>query len=432
MFRQLTVRILTWLARGVLRKYAPTVVAVTGSVGKTLTKEAIARVLVGSFSVWKSGANLNSEFGVPLAILGARDAPHTVREWLFAIRRGFGVRFGRPHYPALLVLEFAADRPGDIAHLAALARPRVGVVTAVGATHLERLGTVEQVAREKAALIRGLPDDGFALLSADDALVLKMREETSATVATFGLSKHAEIRADKVRLALTPRTLDAVQAAEPASVTGVVVVERQRHQLVLPGFAAPYQAMSALAAIGVGRAFGIELPAMLERLTTLRPLKGRMRLLPGINHAAILDDSYNASPKAVTAALEVLRAFPKAKRRIAVLGEMAELGASAQAAHQEMGRLAAQAADVLIAVGEAAKPYVDGALEAKMKGEAILTFGSPDEAGEWLREHLQQTDVVLVKGSQAARMEKAVAAALLEPDRAEEFLVRQSAYWERQ
>ncbi len=423
------VRLLSWLARGVLQRYRPTVIAVTGSVGKTLTKEAIFHVLAGETSVWKSEHNLNTDVGVPLAIFGVPQVPHRLGEWWSSLGQGLRVRFSRTLYPELLVLEFAADRPRDIALLAKLARPTVGVVTAVGATHLLRFGTIENVAREKGALIQALPDDGFAVLNGDDPLVRNMRELTGATVATFGFSDEAEVRALKPKLVVRGRTLDAADTNEPAALSFSLWLEGKHYSVTMHGFAAPYQLLSALAAAAVARSFAIEPAAIVRRLETLRPLPGRMRLLTGVRHAAILDDSYNASPLAVQAALETLAAFPRAKRRIAVLGEMAELGAASGASHEEMGRVAAKCANLLIAVGQQAHGYIEGALAAQLDGDALLTAEDSLKAGEWLRQNLRSGDVVLIKGSQVARMEKAVAAALLEPDRARELLVRQDDFW---
>lgn len=423
------VRVLSWLAQGVLQRYCPTVIAVTGSVGKTLTKDAIFHVLAGETSVWKSEHNLNTDVGVPLAIFGVHRVPHRLGEWWSSFGRGLRVRFGRTLYPELLVLEFAADRPHDIAWLAKLARPTVGVVTAVGATHLLRFGTIASVAREKGALVQALPDDGFAVLNGDDPLVRNMRELTTATVATFGFSDEAEVRAIKPKVVVRGRTLDAAETNEPAALSFSLWLEGKHYPVTLHGFVAPYQLLSVLAAAAVARSFNIEPEAIMRRLETFRPLSGRMRLLTGVHHATILDDSYNASPLAVQAALETLAAFPKAKRRIAVLGEMAELGAASGASHEDMGRVAAECADVVVAVGHQARGYIEGALAAKMDGAALLTANDSAEAGEWLRQNLRPGDVVLVKGSQVARLEKAVAVALLEPDRATEWLVRQDDYW---
>lgn len=429
--RSLIVQLLTSLASGIVRRHQPMIIGITGSVGKTLTKDAVFAALHGSFSIWKSPKNLNTEIGVPLSIMRVSDAPGTLWGWMRAIRQGMKLRYGRATYPEVLVLEMAADKPGDIAHLVKLAPPQIGIVTAVGMTHLKQFGTVEAVAREKAELIRALPKDGFALLSGDDALTRKMAAETDATVATFGLSAQAEIHAAKTVVALKAIGLDGLRPEYPVTLTATVQLEDAAYSLELPGFVAEYQLGAFLAAIGVARSLDIDPRTAIKRLHALAPAKGRMRVLYGLNHSLIIDDSYNASPLAMQAALQVLKKFPKARRRIAALGEMAELGDSAEDAHRSVGVQAAQFADQLLLTGAQVEAYRTGAVETGPKVSAARTFPGAREIGAWLKEHLEPGDVVLIKGSQVSRMERAVAQILVEADQAPEVLVRQDAAWKK-
>lgn len=431
------IAVLAVLARAVLRRYQPTVIAVAGSVGKTTTREAIFRVLQGSATVWQAHGSLNSEFGTPLAIFGVREAPAGAVGWLTALGRGMGWLVKRRPYPELLVLEFGEDHPGDIAWLTRLAPPTVGVVTAVAAAHLAAFGTVEAVADEMRALVAALPEDGFAVLNADDPRVRALAPASPAPVALVGFGREAEaVRASEVVLELPRRTVDATRPPGAHRLTARVTVEGERQHLVLSEFIAPHQLFSALAALAVGRAFDVDLATAVKRLATLKPQRGRMRLLAGRQGSWLIDDSYNASPTAVHAALGVLAKFPGVKRRIVVLGAMSELGPSALAAHDDVGGAVAAVADAAVFVGtpgvdiaDPAKRYRTAAESAGLKPAAITVVPDAAAAGAWLVAHLTFGDVALVKGSQVARLEKAVAPVLAEPALAGELLCRHGAFW---
>ncbi len=438
LLRSLFTSVLTALARGVLAKYRPTVIAVAGSVGKTLTREAIYQALRGSFLVWEAHHSLNSEIGVPLAIFGVRDRPTSPAGWLRAIWTGTRLRFRYRPYPELLVLELGEDHPGDIASLCALVQPRVGVVTAVGSAHLRQFKTTAAIAEEMAALLSALPEDGFAVLNADDPAVVALADRTAATVATVGFSREAEIRAQGAILLLPKKSVDALEIPIPPRLQSTVMLEGEKVDLTLRGFVAPHQVLSALAALAVGRSFGIPAADLLARLRTLNPFKGRMHYLNGLRGCAIIDDSYNASPAAVQAALTVVEKFPAVKRRIIVLGVMDEIGETSPREHRTIGAAVAGTADIFVAVAQPGKDYSspaedyrDGAREAGLDEDAIITVSDSRAAGEWLAEHVRPGDLVLIKGSQVARMERTVAAVLGDPEQASSLLVRQDAFWLR-
>lgn len=438
LLRAVAVRLLAALTRGVLAKYQPTVVAVAGSVGKTTTRRAIYVGLQGSFFVWEARHSLNSEFGVPLAVFGLPEAPANAFGWWRALWRGLVLRWTNQPYPELLVLEFGEDHPGDLRYLCDLVRPQVGVVTSVAPAHLKEFKTVEAVTEEMRTLLAALPSDGFAVLNADDPFVAALATQSQAPVALVGFSERAEIRAHDATLLIPKRPVDAMQASPPPQLTAKLTVEGQKHALVLPGFIAPHQIFSALAAIAVGRAFEVPIEPLLKRLRSLRPFKGRMRLLAGVRGSLLIDDSYNSSPRAVEAALDVVKKFPTVKRRIVVLGVMNELGEVSGEHHVTVGHAVGQVADRFVVtetpgIGytRVAHDYGLGARSGGMAREQIVFVPDAEAAGAWLKEHLRPRDLALIKGSQVARLEKAVAAALAEPDRASELLVRQNAFWQR-
>lgn len=366
------------------------VVGITGSAGKTSAKEMIAHVLGAGFRVFRNPGNFNDSYGLPIAI-GGLEPEHE-----------------------LAVLEMATDRFGEIAELAALARPRVGVVTLVAPAHLHALRDLEGVAREKGALVEALPPEGLAVLNADDPRVAAMAERTPARVLRCGLAEGADLRALDIRLSLegTDFGLEA---------------EGARLRVHLPWLGAQF-VRTALYATAVGRWFGLDFETIAARLAELPPLKGRMNRLPGRHGSLIIDDSYNASPEAVLAGLEVLARLP-ARRRVAVLGEMAELGELAEASHRAVGERAAGVVDRLVTRGQAAARIAEAARGAGMDPARIAVTFTVEDALAALEPELAPGTLVYAKGSAVARMEQVVAGLMAQPERAAEALVRQNAAW---
>ncbi len=417
------------IAKLTLQRYRPTIIAVTGSVGKTSTKDAIACVLASRASVRASGGNLNNELGVPLTILGDWSHEYYTRGgtlwfWTKVLMLGT-LRLVYCRYPAYLVLEYGADRPGDIAALARTYPPRIGVVTAVGdiPVHVEFYASPEAVAREKAELIKALPQDGFAVLNADDMTVYDMRASTRAKVLTFGFADHAGFRLSNLET-----MVNAI--GKPEGISCKLHDARSFVPLKVPGSLGSAQAMAATAAAAVADALGIHLVTVSEALAGYHGPAGRLRILPGIRGSTIIDDSYNASPAAVRVALEALRTVPVTAeaRRIAVLGDMAELGRYTLQAHGEIGNRAAEVADVLVCIGQKARFIADAAAN-QMLEENIHWYESSDAARQPVQQLVREHDVVLVKGSQSVRTERIVREIMANPERAPELLVRQSTTW---
>jgi UDP-N-acetylmuramoyl-tripeptide--D-alanyl-D-alanine ligase len=343
-----------------------TVVGVTGSQGKTSTKDLLAAVLSSAASTIATIGSLNNELGVPLTMLRAAAA----------------TRF--------LVLEMGARHIGDIAELTALVAPDIAVVINVGQAHLGKFGSRGAIAQAKGELVQGLAQGGTAILNADDPRVMAMRSLTDGPVLTFGYAEHADVRVvDLVvdRLGRPSFTLRTTNDSVPVSL-----------QLV-----GAHQALNASAATAAGLAAGVPLDMAAAALSIASLSKWRMELRDLADGARLLNDSYNANPDSTRAALDALAAI-EGGRRIAVVGEMLELGDESDAAHRAIGEYAASRADIVIAVGEGAQPIAHGA------GERAVALADNNAAVDWLRSHLAAGDVVLVKASRGAHLDEVAAA----------------------
>lgn len=420
--KNIVTKILTWASRRVLAEHKPIIIAVTGSVGKTSTRDAIALVLGTKFHVRATKKNLNTEIGAPLVILDLAK-PSSAWGWMVVVFKA--LRQSNKSYPTHLILEFGADRPGDIKHLCELAPPNVGVVTAITHVHVANYPSFEAMIEEKAELIKALPADGLAILNADDERTLSMRKFSQAPVVTYGSNDQAEV-------AVVDYVLDAPRGIRFA------VADRRTEEtpttVELKGTLGAQQALVCAAAMAVGKHFGISYALAAKVLSEqYSPLAGRLKPLSGIKQTLLLDDSYNAAPASMNAAIQVLKACQPTDvgRRVAALGEMAELGSHTEEQHRQLGWSAAGAGvDLLVLVGEKSRDTARGALEAGMKDDQIVLVKNAEEAGRYLDKNVQIGDVILIKGSQSSRMEKTVKDLLADPTKASELLVRQEAEWQ--
>jgi len=343
-----------------------TVAGVTGSRGKTSTKDLLAAVLSAAAPTIATAGSLNNELGVPLTMLRADAA----------------TRF--------LVLEMGARHIGDIAALTGLAAPDIAVVTNVGQAHLSHFGSRAAIARAKGELVQGLAPGGTAILNADDPRVAAMRALTDGPVLTFGHAQHADVRVLNLTLDRLGRPSFTLRTAGVSA------------PVTLPLVGA-HQALNASAAAAAGLAAGVPLDAAAAFLAAASLSKWRLELRDLACGATLLNDSYNADPDTARAALDALAAM-EGGRRIAVLGEMLELGDDSAAEHRAVGQYAASRADVVVAVGEAARPIADSA------GQRAVALAGNDAAVDWLHSNLTVGDVVLVKASRAARLDEVAAA----------------------
>lgn len=365
-----TISALQQAARFWRRKLDLRVIGITGSVGKSTTKEAIADVLGVRYRTLKSPGNLNNEIGLPLTIL----------------------KLSHGHERAVLEMGFYV--PGEIQFLCNIALPQIGVVSNVGTVHAERAGSQEAIARGKSELIQSLPEDGVAILNFDDPWVRKMEEKSKARVFFYGLSPEADLWADQIE----GLGLDGIRFR--------LHFQKETFHVRVP-MIGRHSVHTALRAAAVGLNDNMNWQEILEGLSLGQT---QLRLVAVRSHtgALILDDTYNASPESMLAALNLLDEMDG--RKIAVLGDMLELGPYEKQGHEMVGMRAAQVAKTLITLGPRAHMIADSARRAGMKSSNILEFEELEPIVDWLNKNLTSTDAVLIKGSHGLRMDRLTAA----------------------
>lgn len=421
--KKLVVFLLTVEARLVLARYEPTIIAVTGSVGKTTTKDAIYAALSNSLHVRKSEKSFNSEIGVPLTILGLENAWRNPFQWGINLLRGLMLLVRNVSYPQWLIVEVGADRPGDIRKIAKWLRPHIAVITGVPdiPVHVEFFRSSEELAREKRALAEHVRAGGMIVINGDDKRMMELCSNFK-NVSTYGFGKghraaatHHGILYERGKPVGTRFRLMRSGLAIPVSILGAL------------GKARTYAALAAVAVADIAK---VDVAEVVRALRGWNPPPGRMRVIPGQSGSIILDDTYNSSPVAALAALDTLKEI-KALRRIAVLGDMLELGRYAAEAHRSVGKRAAESADKLITIGFRSRAICEAALDAGMAEVNIREYEQNESrrAGQELRNELREGDVVLVKGSQSMRMERTVEELMAEREKAVDLLVRQEPEW---
>ncbi|MEA3272228.1 MAG: Mur ligase family protein [Patescibacteria group bacterium] len=413
-------KILKSLASLVLKKYKPEIVGITGSVGKTGAKEAIFAVLSSKYRVRKSKGNYNNEIGVPLTILGRKTAGKNIFAWLGIFLHALNLLlFKDEKYPEILVLELAADKPGDMDYFYGFVKPKIAVVTAVAHAHTEFFKDIEGVFAEKKRIISNLKKDAYAVLSTDDVNVARMREHTQAKIITFGFKRMADIQCVDFGLDMEKDIISGVSFK--------LATDENESPAHLKGVVGKQPIYAALTAAAVGVIYKINLIEISESLKKIDFPAGRMRLISGIKHTMLIDDSYNASPRSVLAALEAMQKISVGKnnQKYAVLGDMAELGTYTEKGHQEVGEaIVANNIDFLITVGEKMEEAITAAVSAGMSEDKIFKFAKPEKAGLFIQGRIKKGDLVLIKGSRIMKMEKITEELMDEPLKAEKLLVR--------
>jgi UDP-N-acetylmuramoyl-tripeptide--D-alanyl-D-alanine ligase len=364
-----TLHALQQLAAWARREWRGDVVAVTGSAGKTTTKDLIAEMLATEMATAKTQGNLNNHVGLPLSLLRLEETARVA------------------------VLEIGMNHAGEIRDLAAIAGADVGVVTNVGYAHIENFDSIEDIAAAKRELVEALGDDGTAVLNADDARVAAFGRSHKGRTVLYGQSPAAQVRAEDVEYSRGDGTPGVRFRVGPV-----------RFESALTG---RHSVSNVLAAIAVAGVYGIAPERLREKVKQLMPAKMRGERIEH-NGVLIYNDCYNSNPDAVRAMLEVLRDTP-ARRRIAVLGEMLELGRWAEPLHRDVGNYAAVCGlDVLVGIRGAASHMVDAVKRAGLTAAAAFFFDDPEEAGRLLRTLAQPGDAILFKGSRGVHVERAL------------------------
>ncbi len=419
---------LKFFSRMIIKKYQPVVVGITGSIGKTSTKDAIDKVLREKLRVRTTFKNYNNEIGLPLTIIGLKSPGKNVLGWLGVFLRALGLILIRDKdYPQVLVLEMGVDRPGDMDYLTDIAPVDIGVVTNISYSHLEYFGTIHSIQKEKQILIEKLDAKGLAVLNFDNQYSKEMSAVSKARVLSYGLKEKADLQAQDVVYNFTKEGYDLSGINFKLNYNGSVVPVNMKNVM------AETAIYAALAAAAVALYFDFNLVEISKALSDFCLPKGRMNFLPGIKHTFLIDDTYNSSPESALLAIDVLRRIKvdASAGKYAVLGDMLEIGSYTEEGHALVGKKVFESGiDQLIAVGEKARDFIRGAKEAGMEDEYIFYFDRPEEAGRFLQNRIKAGDVLLTKGSQGARMEKVVKELMAEPQKAPELIVRQEKEWE--
>ncbi len=425
--------ILASLARSIVRKHKPTVIMVTGSVGKTSTKDAVAAALSEKFYLRKSEKSFNSEFGVPLTIIGAENPWSNPLAWLKVFRTALAIIFLPTHYPKMLVLEVGADSPGDLAKILRIVKPDGVVVTLLPSVpvHVEAYETPAAVREEEFSPVLALEPNAPLVICADDEFAVAKTKRIDRDAYCYGFSENSDVQIVDMQAWMET---DSEDKTSVAGMKSILVVAGVKYPLKIRGAIGRSQLFAPAAAVATACMFGMTPSEALEGLASYVPPPGRGRVFKGKKDTILIDDTYNSSPAAVEEILRSLELIPDTlfaggrSRKIAVLGDMLELGRYSVAEHAHIGHIAKQTVDVLVTVGPRAKAIGEAALEDGMRHSMVHHFATSVEAVPYIENLIESKDVVLIKGSQGVRMERIVRPLLADFADVSE-LVRQSPEW---
>jgi UDP-N-acetylmuramoyl-tripeptide--D-alanyl-D-alanine ligase len=410
--------ILKNLAKRRLKKFKGKIVAVTGSIGKTSTKEAIFSVLNSQFKVRASKKSMNSEFGLLLTILDIESGFSSAYKWSWLLLKASYNSLIKD-YSEILLLELGVDKVGDMDYLTSIVKPDIAIMTNIFPVHMEaeQFDGLQAIFDEKRKIVDNMKPDGIAILNVDNPFLAMFAKKRGVKNAiTYGKDVEAMFRADDVKLS-------------EKGVSFIMHFEGKKYE-IKSHILGEYQVYVLLPAIICGKLLGmsIEDSAMAIQRYELPP--GRMSIIPAINDAVILDSSYNSSPEPLREALKVLKEIGKGKRKVAVLGNMNELGSNSGVLHEQVGEIISDYVDFLITVGDEAKIFADKAKGKGMSAENVHSFDTAHEAAEFFKNKIDSNDLVLVKGSQnKVRLEKFIREIMAHPEDAEKLLVRQEKVW---
>lgn len=421
-------RILRFLSIRILKKYKPRIIGITGSIGKTSSKEAVFSVLSSCYRVRKNEKNYNNEIGLPLTIIGLEGGESSILRWIGIFFGALKIIIFSVEYPEILILEMGADRPGDIAYLTGFIECEVAIITDISGSHLEYFKTIDKVAQEKWILVEKMKNGGIAVVNIDNAKILKLKDQNKredVKFITFGFSVGADVQTMEVFYNYNENN----EGKEIKGLSFKLDYKGTSIPIRLNNILAQHSIYAALSAVAVGIIFKINLVQIALALENFSMPAGRMNLIFGIKNTYIIDDTYNASPVSTISALEVLKDI-KALRKIAVLGDMLELGGDNEKGHVEVAKKFLEINNgIIFAVGERMHFAVKELRNHQIDSGRIFEFADPMSAGKKLQEIIKSGDLILVKGSQGMRMEKIVEEIMVDPENTKKLLCRQSISW---
>lgn len=427
--KKIIVFILTIESKIVLFRFKPKIITITGSVGKTSTKDAIFTALSKNLKVRKNQKSFNSEIGTPLTILGLENAWSDPVLWLKNIFLGLMVPF-KKNYPQWLILEVGADRPMDVQRTAKWLKPDIAVITALPKipVHLEYFASPEAVIEEDLSIIKFLKKDGALILNADDKTVLSAKDRFDGKIYTYGSENTATVSFSNENIIY--QNINEIKL--PAGVSFKVQYAGNSVPVSLKNVLGVQHILPVTAAIAVGLSQNIPFLDMAKNFFDYEAPKGRMNLILGKNNSIIIDDTYNASPVAMQKAVDVLAEIETNSIKIAVLGDMLEIGSFSASEHKKIGeKIAKSKINFLIAVGIRSQSIKEGAVSAGMKEDCVFHVKNYTEATKLVLERIKEGSIILVKGSQSIRLEKVVSEIILDQNNKEKLLVRQDKDWQK-
>lgn len=423
LFKKVVVSILNFEAKILLARHKPKIIAITGSVGKTSIKDAIYSILKKKYPTRKSDKSFNSDIGVPLTVLGLPNAWSNPFFWIKNIVDGFFIAFFSREYPTYLILETGVDRPGDMKKLAKWIKPHVVVLTRFPdvPVHVEFFSTPEAIVEEKMALVEALDPNGVVVYNSDDQVILSQLPNIRQQAIGYGryLNTHFKAVADQI----------VYNDDVPVGIKFLIEHINDSAEVRVMGAVGESMVYTYAGAIAVAFQCGVSLDEAVLALQSHEPPRGRLRIIKGLKGSVIIDDTYNASPAAVANAITTLKEIKYAKRRIAVLGDMLELGKFSAREHERVGEMVAKGVDALFTLGIRSRKIAESALAFGMDESNIFQYEDVMKAGRELQIYLKAGDVVLIKGSQSIRAEKVVEEIMQEPELASSLLVRQDKAW---
>lgn len=417
--------LLKWVCQAILWRHKPVVVAITGSVGKTTTKDVVGHGLASVTTVVKAEKNHNTDFGVPLTIIGAPNPYGKIWGWINVIIHGIFKIFER-NFPKVLVLEVGTRFPGDIPRLAKWLKPHVSIITHIPEipVHIEFFGSRQAIVDEKSALAKYTRTGGTIILNRDSEYVFGIAENSTHPLLTIGFNIESDVSATEVERVITEDGQYGMKF--------IATVKGRAMPVFVPGFIAKHQIYGVLFALAASEALGYDCEQVALSMTQLKTTLGRLNPLLGVNNTLILDDSYNASPAAMEAAIETLASIETPGRHIAIVGDMLDLGKMTKEAHESIGEfLKSQKLDFICLVGPRMRYAYDALITGKYAKTKIAHFDTLQDAMPSMLTMLKATDVVLVKGSQGMRMEKMVYELIMDKENASHVLVRQEEDWKK-
>lgn len=421
-------KILAYFTHKIIAKYKPVVIGITGSVGKTSTRHAIAAALSSKYQLREPEKNYNNTIGIPLTVIGAKGIDESTTwfasqlGWLRIIAKALVVWLLPQTYPKLLVLEYGIDHPGDMDELLNLVQPNIAVLTSIGISHLENYESQEQLANEKGKIASRLKPNGLLVFNGDDILVTEQASKVNAHKISYGKTNNVEVILENISETLSLNAQTNLEIKTPT----------RKLAISIPAIGESHVS-AVLCAVALCEALEVETDLIVKGLTHYRPMPGRLNILAGIKRTILIDDTYNSAPASTKKALSLLEQFPN-QIKVAVLGDMLELGNDSQNAHEEIGKICADMfsrgrLSELVTIGNHAKDIANSAIQNGMPQEKVTSFENSDLAKNSVLARLQNESVVLVKGSQGARTEKVVKELLAEPMSATHMLVRQYGKW---